>query len=70
MELMTKVRAELRIHYDSGGRGPERSANPHARNAACAPLEVCLESVIIGNLLRYATDKRLPLAKTVWWGIN
>ena len=70
MERMTKVRAELRIDYDAGGRGPKRSANPHSRNAACVPLEVCLESVIIGSVLRCATDKRLPLAKTLWWGIN
>jgi hypothetical protein len=74
---MTKVGAELRIRCDAGGRGPKRSANPHSRNAsawhlttASAPLEICLESVFIGSVLRCATDLRLALAKTLWWGID
>jgi hypothetical protein len=55
-----------------GGQGPKRSANPHSRNAstghlttACAALEICLESVFIGSVLRYATDLSLPLVSLV-----
>jgi hypothetical protein len=74
--------AELKIRYDAGGRGPKvpnaaptrilatRSATAWQLTIACAPLEICLESVFIGNVLRCATDLRLPLAKTMWWGIN
>jgi hypothetical protein len=60
----------------AGGRGPKRSANPHSRHAsgwhlttACAALEICLESVFIGSVLRCATDLSLSLAKAFRWGI-
>ena len=55
-----------------GGQGRKRSANPHSRNAsvghlttAGAALEICLESVFIGSVLRYATDLSLPLVSLV-----
>jgi hypothetical protein len=55
-----------------GGPGPKRSANPHSRTASvghltttCAALEICLESVFIGSVLRYATDLSLPLVSLV-----
>jgi len=57
-----------RIRCAAGWTGPKRSANPHSRNASaghltttCAALEICLESVFIGSVLRCATDLSLPL---------
>jgi hypothetical protein len=46
-----------------------RNASAWQLTIACAPLEICLESVFIGSMLRCATGLRLPLAKTLWWRI-
>jgi hypothetical protein len=74
---MTNVGVELRTRCDAGGRWPKRSAYPRSRNVsvwhlttACAALEICLESVFIGSVLRCATDLRLALAKALRWGID
>ncbi len=47
-----------------------RNASAWQLTIACAPLEISLAIVFIGSVLRCATDLRLPLAKTLWWGID